>query len=83
MAAVEVIGLILIGIVSIMLFIFQGNLWNPWNGKKERELFNEHGDWSKVDKEMKPKRIQRRQVLIVLAAVWSVGVALEIVGKVC
>jgi hypothetical protein len=81
MTIIEVIGLFLIGIVSIMLFFFQGNLWNPWNGKKEKELFDKHHDWSKVDKEMKPKRKQQRYTLIALAAVWLIGIVLELVGK--
>jgi len=81
MTIVEAIGLFLVGVVSIMLFIFQGNLWNPWNGGKEKELFNKHHDWSIVDKEMKPKRTKQRRTLITLAAIWLIGVILEIVGN--
>ena len=81
MAIAEAIGLLLVAVVSIMLFLFQGNLWNPWNGGKEKELFNKHHDWSVVDKEMKPKRTKKRFTLITLGAVWLIGVILEVVGN--
>ena len=83
MLIIEFTGLFLVGIVGIILFILQSNIWNPWNGTKERELFEEYGDWSKVDKEIEPNKRQKRRVLIGIVPVWLIGFILEIMGNIC
>jgi len=71
--ALEVVGLGLTGIVTLILFGF--SVRNPWDSKR---LWDDYGDMAIVRKKVRKRRIP---ILCSLGFIWAAGLALQLAGK--